>query len=55
MNHDGTFSRSGLVPGNYRVEVEDSGMPLDAHWPLYAGTVDLVSNRSLVLNLTFPP
>ncbi|HEY6321271.1 MAG TPA: carboxypeptidase-like regulatory domain-containing protein [Thermoanaerobaculia bacterium] len=55
VNHDGTFSRSGLVPGNYRMEVEDTGMPLEAHWPLYTDTVDLLSDRSLVLNLTFPP
>jgi hypothetical protein len=37
------------------VEVEDSAMPLDANWPLYRGTVDLRSDCSLVLNLTFPP
>ncbi|HXM71450.1 MAG TPA: hypothetical protein VN970_09965, partial [Thermoanaerobaculia bacterium] len=49
--HDGTFSRSGLAAGTYRVEVEDSAMP----WPLYAGTVDLRSDRSLVLKLSFPP
>ena len=55
VHEDGTFSRSGLVPGNYRVEVEDSAMPPGANWPLYAGTVDLASDRSLVLNLTFPP
>jgi Carboxypeptidase regulatory-like domain len=51
VEHDGTFSRSGLAAGTYRVEVEDSAMA----WPLYAGTVDLRSDRSLVLNLSLPP
>jgi hypothetical protein len=55
VDDDGTFSRSGLAAGTYRVEVEDSAMPLDANWPLYRGTVDLRSDRSLELNLTFPP
>jgi hypothetical protein len=51
---DGTFSRSGLVAGTYHLEVEDSAMPVNGHWPLYTGTVDLRSDRSLVLDLTFP-
>ena len=55
VDGDGTFSRSGLVAGIYHLEVDDSAMPFNGHWPLYTGTVDLRSDRSLVLDLTFPP
>ncbi|HEY6322505.1 MAG TPA: carboxypeptidase-like regulatory domain-containing protein [Thermoanaerobaculia bacterium] len=55
VDRDGTFSLSGLAPGKYHVEVEDGGMPLNIHWPLWAGTVDLESDRSLTLPVALPP
>jgi len=55
VDHDGTFSRSGLLAGTFHLEVDDSAMPFNGHWPLYTGTVDLQSDRSLLLTLTFPP
>jgi hypothetical protein len=51
VEHDGSFSRSGLVAGTYHLKVTDSRMA----WPLYTGTVDLQSDRHLDLELTFPP